>query len=117
MTAARIVTVPPSVTATRAHAVLDAVLRMNWPAGRKARRAIGGASVDLDAALDTYGSIAGGVAHWEAVYPHLSVTADPEGEALMMAAAEAGDCARSLTAAVAAHCGTEAAAELTAGTP
>lgn len=99
----------PAVIAARAHAVLHASLRMTWPEGRAARKAIGGAALDLDAALDDYRSLADGSVHWEQAYPHLSAEADPHEQALVKAAEETCFAMASLLVAIAAICGTEVA--------
>ena len=74
--------------AAKAHAVLAAAL----PVVR--------AVLNLDAALDNYTALASGVIGWEAVYPDLAASPDPDGEALEMAAAEAEECARTVRTAM-----------------
>jgi hypothetical protein len=102
--------ITPAAAAEEAHAVLHVALGLTWPDDREARRAVGRAVWDLHDALEIWALLTSGGLHWEAEYPHLSVTADPDSEALAKAAGEAQDAARMLVRLLAEHCWPEVAA-------
>jgi hypothetical protein len=71
--------------------------------------------IALADALETYKAIDGYALHWEAVWPELRETADPDEAALIKAAEDAAAAAADLIAALAAMGGTEDTEQLAVG--
>ncbi len=105
----------PDEKAREAHAVVHAALTaLRGPVTYRGRQVIGSACRDTDDALEIYALLASRAMHWEAVYPELSASADPDAEALEKAADEAENAADALIRAIAAHCGPVTADEIEA---